>query len=34
MVTRYATDMYPALAAGSLCVGMVIVGAVRAPSTA
>ncbi len=28
-VTRYATDMYPAMAAAALCVGMAIVDAVR-----
>jgi hypothetical protein len=34
LVTRYATDMFPAFAAASLCVGMAAVGAVRrrAPS--
>ncbi len=29
MVTRYSSDMYPAFAAASLCVGMAVVGAVR-----
>jgi hypothetical protein len=34
LVTRYATDLYPAVAAASLCVGMAVVDAVRkrAPS--
>jgi hypothetical protein len=29
LVTRYATDLYPAFAAACLCVGIVVVGAVR-----